>query len=228
MRAATLKGLACHTAFDAGRTGPDYVYGWGLLNMPTAAQAITDNGVKSLIKEQTLNQGQQQQYTVTASGNGPLMATILWTDMQGTPTTEGTVNSRTLKLVNDLDIRITDGATIFRPWVLDPVQPALAATQGDNIRDNIEQIYIPGAQPGKTYTITVSHKGALQTGLQAYSIIITGVGGAAYCASAPLSSADSRIDQLTLSNITYTATPGCKSYTDNTALTVQLERGKTY
>jgi hypothetical protein len=33
MKSATLKGLACHTAFDAGNVGPDYVYGWGLLNM---------------------------------------------------------------------------------------------------------------------------------------------------------------------------------------------------
>lgn len=228
MRAATLKGLACHTASDAGNPGPDYIYGWGLLNMPRAAQAITDNGVKSSIKEQTLTQGQQQTYTVTASGNGVLMATISWTDIQGTPTTEGTVNSRTPKLVNDLDIRVSDGTTVFSPWILDPLQPAAAAIQGDNIRDNIEQVYIPGARPGKTYTITVSHKGTLQTGLQAYSIIITGIGGTAYCASAPSSSADSRIDQLTLSNVSYTAAPGCTSYTDNTGLTVQLERGKTY
>jgi len=228
MRAATLKGLACHTAFDAGRPGPDYIYGWGLLNMPKAAQAITDRGGKSNISEQTLAQGQQQTYTVTASGNGLLMATISWTDLQGTPTIEGTVNSRTPKLVNDLDIRVTDGINTFLPWVLDPSQPTLAATPGNNIRDNIEQIIIPGAQPGKTYTITVSHKGTLQSGAQPYSIIITGIGGSAYCASAPLSSADSRIDQLTLSNINYTATPGCKTYTDNTSLTVQLERGKTY
>lgn len=30
MKAATLKGLACHTADDAGTVGPDH--GWGLLN----------------------------------------------------------------------------------------------------------------------------------------------------------------------------------------------------
>jgi hypothetical protein len=228
MRAATLKGLACHTAFDAGNPGPDYIYGWGLLNMPKAAQAITDHGVKSNISEQILTQGQQQTFTVTASGNGVLMATISWTDVQGTPTAEGTINSRAPKLVNDLDIRITDGSTTFRAWVLDPLQPGLAATTGDNIRDNIEQVYIPGAQPGKMYTITVSHKGTLSSGSQPYSIIVTGIGGTAYCASAPASSADSRVNQLTLSNINYTATAGCTSYTDNTGLTIQLERGKAY
>ena len=30
MRSATLKGLACHTADDAGEFGPDPVFGWGL------------------------------------------------------------------------------------------------------------------------------------------------------------------------------------------------------
>ncbi len=30
MRSATLKGLACHTAFDAGNPGPDYIYRMGL------------------------------------------------------------------------------------------------------------------------------------------------------------------------------------------------------
>ena len=32
MRAATLKGLALHTADDAGSNGPDAVFGWGLMN----------------------------------------------------------------------------------------------------------------------------------------------------------------------------------------------------
>ncbi len=228
MRAATLKGLACHTAFDAGNPGPDYIYGWGLLNTIKAAQAITDNGVKSTISERTLSQGQQQTITVVASGNGPLMATISWTDVAGVPTTEGTLNNRTPKLINDLDIRVSDGNNNFRPWILDPSQPALSAAQGDNIRDNIEQIYIPGATPGKSYTITISHKGTLQSSLQAYSLIVTGIGGSAYCASAPASSADSRVDQLTFSNINYIAPAGCTTYTDNTGLTAQLERGKTY
>jgi len=228
MRAATLKGLACHTAFDAGNIGPDYIYGWGLLDMPRAAQAITDNSTKSLIKENTLQQGQQQTTAVVASGNGPLMATISWTDIQGTPTTEGVINDRTPKLVNDLDIRITDGTNTFMPWVLDPNNPSAPATTGDNIRDNIEQVYVANAIPGRNYTITVSHKGTLQSGSQAYSLIATGIGGTAYCASAPLSSADSRVNNFSISNINNTPPAGCTSYSDYTNLTAQLEQGKTY
>jgi len=228
MRAATLKGLACHTAFDAGNSGPDYIYGWGLLDMKTAAQAITDNGVKSLIKENTLLQGATQTFNVTASGNGPLVATISWTDPAGGITPDGTINDRTPKLVNDLDVRITGGTKTYMPWVLDPNNPSAAAITGDNIRDNIEQVYIAGAIPGKTYTIKISHKGTLTSGAQAYSLIVTGVGGSAYCASAPVSSADSRIDNVTLSNINNTPAAGCTTYSDYTDLTVQLEQNKTY
>ncbi|CAN5354368.1 hypothetical protein BH09BAC6_BH09BAC6_19520 [soil metagenome] len=228
MRSATLKGLACHTAFDAGNVGPDYIYGWGLLNMQTAAQAITDNGLKSLIKENTLLQGQQQVFNVVASGSGPLAASISWTDPQAIQTPDGTVNSRTPKLVNDLDIRVSDGATTYSPWVLDPANPGANATTGDNKVDNIEQIYIANAIAGKTYTITVAHKNTLQSGSQAYSLIVTGVGGSPYCASAPLSGADSRVDNVTLANLNYTQPAGCTTYSNHTDLTVNLEQGKTY
>ncbi len=228
MRAATLKGLACHTAVDGGNVGPDYIYGWGLLDMKRAAQAITDNGIKSLITENALQQGQKQTFNVIASGNGALAATISWTDPEGTITPDGVINDRTPKLVNDLDIRITDGTNTFKPWVLDPNNPSAAATTGDNIRDNVEQVYIAGAIPGRAYTITVSHKGTLRSGSQAYSLIATGVGGSAYCTSAPLSNADSRINNVTLSNLNNMPPAGCTTYSDYTNLTVQLEQNKTY
>jgi len=228
MRSATLKGLACHTAFDAGNPGPDYIYGWGLLNTGKAAEAITNNGTKSLVNEKTLTQGQTQTFNVVASGNGPLMATISWTDPAGDTTKTGLIDDRTPKLVNDLDIRISDGTNTFLPWVLDPNNPSAAATKGDNIRDNVEQVFLAGAIPGRSYTITVSHKGVLKSGSQDYSIIVTGIGGTAYCASNPLSSADSRINKVTLSNVNNTPPAGCASYSDYTNMTVQLEQSKTY
>jgi len=228
MHAATLKGLACHTAFDGGNVGPDYIYGWGLLNMRTATQAITENGTRSLISENTLQQGATKTLEVTASGSGPLAVTISWTDPEGTPTTEGVINNRTPKLVNDLDIRISDGTTTYNPWVLTPDNPSAPATTGDNIRDNVEQVFIANAVPGKKYTVTISHKGTLSSGSQAYAIIATGIGGATYCASAPVSTADSRINNLTISNINNTPAAGCTGYSDYRNLTVQLEQGKTY
>jgi hypothetical protein len=228
MLASTLKGLACATADDAGNPGPDYIYGWGLLDMEKAANAITYNGSKSIIKEDTLLQGQTRTTAVTASGNGPLTATIAWTDPEGTAVADGTINNRTPTLVNDLDIRVSDGTTTFMPWVLDPLNPQKPATTGDNIVDNIEQVYLGNATPGKKYTITVSHKGTLQSGSQAFSTIVTGVGGSVYCTSGPTSSADSRVNNFTLSNINNTQTTGCTTFSDYTNLTDTLEQGKTY
>ncbi|WP_419802593.1 S8 family serine peptidase [Mucilaginibacter sp.] len=228
MRAATLKGLVCHTAFDAGNSGPDYAYGWGLLNAAKAAQAITENGTKSMISENSLAQGQTQTLNVVASGSGPLVATISWTDPAGTPGTVGVVDDPTIKLVNDLDVRVSQGNTVFRPYILDPANPAAAATTGDNIRDNIEQVYIANAVPGKSYTISINHKGTLKNGPQAYSLIVTGVGGQTYCSSAAASAAASKITGVQLSNVNYTAASGCASYTDNTNLTAILEQGATY
>ncbi len=228
MRAATLKGLVCATAVDAGNVGPDYMYGWGLLNTKSAAQALIDNGTKSIIKEDSLSQGQTKTLTVTASGNGPLIATISWTDPAGTATADGIVNDPTIKLVNDLDVRVSDSTTTFMPWILDPSNPSSPAQTGDNIRDNVEQVYIAGAVPGRKYTITVSHKNTLKSGGQAYSLIATGVGGSAYCTSGPTSSADSRINNVTLSNINNTPPAGCTTYSDYTNLTDSLIAGKTY
>ena len=50
MRSATLKGLLIHTADEAGPyPGPDYMYGWGLVDIAKAAAVITSvwNGVGS-------------------------------------------------------------------------------------------------------------------------------------------------------------------------------------
>ncbi len=165
---------------------------------------------------------------MVASGDGALKATISWTDPEGTLSPDGTINDRTPKLVNDLDIRISDAASTFSPWILDPNHPSVSAVTGDNIRDNVEQVVVAGATPGKSYTITVSHKGTLKSGAQPYSLIVTGIGGSPYCASAPLSSADSRINNLTLSNINNTPAAGCTTYSNYTSLTVQLEQNKTY
>ncbi|WP_461788442.1 S8 family serine peptidase [Pedobacter sp.] len=229
MKSATLKGLAIGTASEAGSAlGPDYIFGWGLLNAEKAAKAILDKGTKTIINEQTLSQGQTYTTNVVASGDGPLIATISWTDPAATPVSTATaLNNPALRLINDLDIRISDGTT-YLPWVLDPANPSAAATTGDNFRDNVEQIFIDGAVPGKSYTITVTHKNSLQSGSQAFSLIVTGIGGNPYCTSEPASNADSKITNFQLSNINHTPVSGCTTYSDLTSQTIQLERSKNY
>lgn len=175
MRAATLKGLACHTADDGGLTGPDAVFGWGLLNAKKSVETITNNGLTSWISEENLNANQVYTMTVNSNGTSPLIASISWTDLPGlTNNGASGANNITPALVNDLDIRITRNGTTYYPWRLDldPNSPALRS--GDNSVDNIEQIKIDNPPAGQ-YTITVSHKRTLTTGSQKYSLIITGL-----------------------------------------------------
>src|SRR5690606_20472246 len=106
MKAATLKGLACHTATDRGNTGPDAVYGWGYLNAKSCAETITGNGLTSWISEETLNQGQTFTMQVVAQGGTPLLGSITWTDVpDASKINNGTLNESTPDLTNDLDIR---------------------------------------------------------------------------------------------------------------------------
>ena len=192
MHASTLKGLVLHTADDGGNAGPDYVYGWGILNMEKAAKVILNVDKSYSLTERNLANGGTFSQKITASGKGPLMATISWTDPEATvfSVSAANLNNRTPKLVNDLDIKITDGANNYLPFILNPDKPADLATRGDNIRDNIEQILIPDAVPGRTYTLTVSHKGTLKNTSQDYALIFSGIGGKEYCASTPTTAQD--------------------------------------
>ena len=230
MRAATLKGLTIGTASEAGTApGPDYIFGWGLMNTESAAKAILNNGSKSLIAERALVQGSSDTFNVVASGDGPVIATICWTDPEiDVIPVANALNNPTLRLVNDLDLRINDGTITFLPWILNPANPSAAATKGDNFRDNVEQVYIADAVPGKTYKITINHKGTLQRGSQAYSVVVTGIGGNPYCASSPVSSNDSKINSFSFANVNYTASAGCTTYQDFTSQTLELEKAKTY
>jgi subtilisin-like proprotein convertase family protein len=178
MRAATLKGIACHTADDAGQIGPDPIFGWGLLNAKVAAETITNNGLSSWISEENLISGQTFTMNVNSNGTTPLIASISWTDLPGSPYSgnEG-ANNPTPVLVNDLDIRITRNGTTFYPWKLTSDIESPAVRTGDNAVDNIEQIKIDNPPAGQ-YTITVTNKRALVTGSQKYSLIITGLSSA--------------------------------------------------
>jgi hypothetical protein len=238
LRSATLKGLAIHTADEAGTNpGPDYQFGWGVLNVKKGADVITaavpsNNGPTSahMLVEFNLVQGTPYTTTVIASGKGQLQATICWTDVKGTVETANLLNNRTKKLVNDLDIRITKGSgaslKTYLPWTLDYNNPAAAAVPGDNVVDNVERIDIDSTIPGQTYVITVTNKGTLVKGPQAFSLLVSGVGGSAYCASTS-GGGGARIDSVNFKTIHVLNSPGSKTYTDNTRYIADIEAGQS-
>ncbi|MGK0380009.1 MAG: surface protein, partial [Patiriisocius sp.] len=170
MKAATLKGLALHTADDAAAAGPDAETGWGLMNAKKAVEAITNNGLHSIISEIELTEGNTYTLVVNSDGVEPLLASISWTDPAGVAST-GT-NDATPVLVNDIDIRVTNNADTFMPWKLTAVNTNV---KGDNIVDPYERVDVDGASG--EYTITITHKGTIDGagGSQKVSLIVTGV-----------------------------------------------------
>jgi hypothetical protein len=176
MRSSTLRGLALHTADEAGTTpGPDYRFGWGLLNIENAAAVITNNGTSSTILEEEIETGEVYTYSIQADGTSDLMVSITWLDPPGNILPVGIEDNPTPSLINDLDLRVSqDGGANFMPWKLDVANFSAAATTGDNLVDNIEKIEIVGASG--EYIIQVSHKGAaLINGVQAFSLVLTGI-----------------------------------------------------
>ncbi len=172
---STYKALLVQTADEAGSTdGPDYAFGWGLINASQAIQYLTaaKHSQKVLHAEAALANAQTHTYYIDSNGLTDLQVTIAWVDPPGESLAYGAsaMNNRSAMLVNDLDVRVVGpDATTYFPWLLDPENPANAATKGDNIVDNVEQIRISSPDAGQ-YTITVSHKGTLVDGPQSYSI----------------------------------------------------------
>ncbi len=232
LKSATLKGLAIHTANEAGLyPGPDYKFGWGLLNIAEAAQvlntAYTNNNSPSsphFVYENTLLNGESKSYTITASGTRPVKATIVWTDIKGSASE--VLNDANPELINDLDLTITQGNRTHYTWNLNPSTPDNQAFKGLNNIDNVEKVEVDTSLVGTSYTITVKHKGTLERGLQNYSLIISGAGGTAYCPSAATSTAGTKIDSIQLNNIKFSKTTA-DNYVDNTALFVNGESNGT-
>lgn len=171
MKAATLKALILHTADDLGNPGPDYKYGWGLMNTKAARDVIQLDyaSAEPLIIEDVLEQGGVKTYAIYATG-APVKGTLCWTDPAGTAR-QGLDDASTT-LVNNLDLTLEQGGTVHRPWVLDPAAPSANATRGVNNRDNVEQVL---ATPSAgVWTVRVAHSGALAGGSQKFSLILSG------------------------------------------------------
>ncbi|MDB5262727.1 MAG: C-terminal target protein, partial [Adhaeribacter sp.] len=228
MLAATLKGLAIHTTNEAGNApGPDYIFGWGILNMEQAVKVISNSQQKYQLTENMLLQGQTHTQMVIAGSSEPLRVTISWTDPAGTvlPMVPSTLNNRTPRLVNDLDVRVSSNQNTALPWILDPANPSAPATTGDNIRDNVEQILIANPVPGQAYTIKISHKGTLKNSAQNYSLVVSGLKGIPYCTSGAKLTGGARIENVSIGKINNSSTD-CNTYSDFTTLAANAEIGQ--
>ena len=177
LRASTIKAIVIHTADDIGNSGPDYINGWGLVNVKAAADLVkayrANQGSQKIMEGYLRDTDSTHSYAFTYNGAGPIRVTLCWTDPPGKPQTANDV--RTPALVNDLDLVVKGpgGTPTYRPYVLDVNNPANLAGTGENNVDNVEQVYIASSSPG-VYTVTVDYDGILTNDEQFYSMIISG------------------------------------------------------
>ncbi len=172
---STVKALAVHTADEAGPAGPDYQFGWGVLNINEAKTLISRDQVYPwVIQERTLTDNSTHSVSLISDGIEPIKVTLVWTDPPGVPVSPSTLDNSTPMLVNDLDLTLYQSSLAFEPWILDSDQPSNPAVRGNNSVDNVEQVWIESPSPGE-YELVIEHKGSLSGGSQQYSLIVTGL-----------------------------------------------------
>lgn len=183
MRASMLKGLIIHTATDRGNAGPDYTYGWGLINATSAVQLIRNHYFESTKRRMTEARitaaNRPLNYDFTWDGTTPIRATLSWTDPAGVA--QSASDSRTRNLVNNLDLRIIGpSGQVFLPYVMPFVgtwttaSMSQSATTGTNNVDNVEQVYIASPPQAGTYRVEVNYQGTLTNSEQYFSLLLDG------------------------------------------------------
>jgi hypothetical protein len=141
---ALIKNIACNTAHDLGNPGPDYRFGFGRINALAAVKILEQNRYAL----NTITTGSTNDITITVpAGASRLRVMLTWND-------PAAAANSSFALVNNLDLRVIEGANTTLPWILDPVNPSVAATKADDNISNIEQVTINNPVAG-TYTLRV-------------------------------------------------------------------------
>ena len=147
-KAALMKTLACNTAEDLGNPGPDFTYGFGMLNAARAVEAIDSNRyiINAVATGATLNA------VINVPANSRRLKVMLyWADNEA-------ATNAAFSLVNDLDLTVTTpSALVHQPLILNPAPATVdaPAVEGADHTNNIEQVVINNPAAGN-YTIRVN------------------------------------------------------------------------
>lgn len=160
-QSSLIKGILCNSAEDLGNPGPDYTYGFGMLNAKKAVEALENN---QYFSGTLLSNGSSENHTISVpAGARRLKAMLVWADPPGA------LNSP-IELINDLDLTVTDPSlNNFLPFILDPQNVTASAAPGIDRINNMEQVVIDYPNAG-TYTLNTSAF-ALASGSQKYYIV---------------------------------------------------------
>ena len=164
--AALMKAILLNTADDKGNVGPDYTYGFGMVNAWKAVEAIEGR----TFREGTLNAtGDSMVFTLAIPANTQQTKLMLyWQDQ------EAQANSAKA-LVNDLDLTASrfNYAENFQPLVLDPTSNRITAqaAAGVDTLNNVEQIVIDTPSAGNIRVVVSASNLAL--GNQKFYLVFT-------------------------------------------------------
>ncbi len=149
---AQLKALLIAGTEDLGNPGPDYTFGFGLVNAKASIDFILGDRVRTF----SFSQGQTQEVALAVDAPQDVRVVLNWSD-PAIPYLGGQ-DVAEKALVNDLDVQVIDpaGNTIL-PWTLNKDQASANAVRGVNTVDPTEMIDIPNAVPG-IYRVIVSGK----------------------------------------------------------------------
>jgi len=160
---STAKAILMQTATDMGNPGPDYQWGYGLVNIRSAVDLIA----RRAFRQDNVAQGGVDLFTFVVPSNAtPATVSLAWDDFEATFNANPT-------LINNLDLElVAPSGTIWRPWVLDPANPASNATRGVDNRNNQEQVQVPAPEVG-TWLVRVKGTTVPQ-GPQDYTLVCEG------------------------------------------------------
>src|SRR5450432_511094 len=145
---ALLKTLVSNSADDLGNPGPDFTFGFGMINGRTTVEAMEQN---HYFNGSIANNGTQA-FSIPSlpSGMYQLKIMLYWPDAPALPMTSKA-------LVNDLDLQVSDPAgTIHYHLILDPSAGGVNnnAVEGTDHTNNIEQVVINNP-PAGNYALSV-------------------------------------------------------------------------
>lgn len=169
-----LKAVIIAGAMDVGNAGPDYTYGFGMVNAKDSVDlVIADHADHNRIRSFSLGDKQQFEMPVVVQTTQNVRVVLQWPDpAKFLPESQV---STAAALVNDLDLKIIGPTgTTYLPYVLDKAHPDAVATRGVNTIDNTEMVEITNAAPG-AYRIVVTGTSIAQ-GPQNATIVTTARG----------------------------------------------------
>jgi hypothetical protein len=162
---STAKAILIHTAVDNGNPGPDYRWGYGLVDIHAAVDLIS----RKAFREESIADDEIDVYSlIVPNDDNDVVVSLAWDDYEAAPEANPT-------LINDLDLElVAPSGSTWRPWVLDPISPTLDATRDVDDINNQEQVLVPAASV-EIGTWLVRVKGTtVPQGPQDYSLVCEG------------------------------------------------------